>query len=168
LLLFLQKQNGDLEQEQASLDAQLSTIEARRKEIGNVKEQIQKTQEETQALAGVFNTIKPPSALMQDIRDRTPASVQISNIKQVPPTPGTPQPAASPNASPNPKAPPVHWELPDLWRCQLLQRCERLFAGAAKIQLPKSVRNEAAIFGTQGSGSDCTSAAAQCGAGRSQ
>jgi len=31
--------------------------------------------------------------------------VQISNIKQVPPTPGTPQPAASPNASPNPKAP---------------------------------------------------------------
>ena len=104
LLFFLQHRNGDLEQEQAGLDAQLSTIEAKRKEIGNVKAEIQKTKDETDALASVFNTVKPPSALMQDIRDRTPADVQILNVKQGPPekVAASPAPGAPP---PNPNAP---------------------------------------------------------------
>ena len=103
LLFFLQNRNADLEQQQASLDAQLTTIEAKRKEIGNVKEEIRKTQDETQALASVFNTVKPPSALMQDIRDRTPAKVQILNIKQLAVDKAAPTQPGAP--SPNPNAP---------------------------------------------------------------
>ncbi|HEY9909900.1 MAG TPA: PilN domain-containing protein, partial [Thermosynechococcaceae cyanobacterium] len=106
LLLFLQKQNGDLEQEQASLDAQLSTIEARRKEIGNVRAETKRAQDETQALAGVFNTVKPLSSLMQEIRDRTPTGVQLTSIKQLPVVPAASQPANANNANSSSTLPP--------------------------------------------------------------
>jgi type IV pilus assembly protein PilN len=106
LLFYLQNRNSDLEQQQASLDAQLSTIEAKRKEIGNVKEEIKKTQDETQALASVFNAIKPPSALMQDIRDRTPGSVQILTVKQAPPDAAAAPPPGAPAPNPNAPKPP--------------------------------------------------------------
>lgn len=106
LLLFLQNRNGELEREQAGLDAQLATIEAKRKEIGNVKEEIKRTQEETQALASVFNTVKPPSALMQDIRDRTPRSVQIFNVKQGVTAAAAPASPGAPTPNPNAPTPP--------------------------------------------------------------
>jgi type IV pilus assembly protein PilN len=100
LLLFLQSQNARLEQEQADLDAKLGNIEAKRKEIANLQNQVKQTKEETNALASVFNQIKPWSAMMQDIRDRIPPGVQVVGVKQLPP-----DKAAAAQASPPPAAP---------------------------------------------------------------
>lgn len=84
LLLFLQSQNASLTEKQAALDAKLGNIEARRKEIETLQNQVKQTRDETNALASVFNQIKPWSAMMQDIRDRIPSGVQVVGVKQVP------------------------------------------------------------------------------------
>lgn len=110
-LLFLQNQNARLEQEDARLTGELSALEAKKKEVANINQQIQQTRDETKALASVFNQIKPWSAMMQDIRDRIPAGVQIVQVKQVPPQPGAaPSPSPSPSPQPGvtpPPAPPL-------------------------------------------------------------
>lgn len=100
LLIFLQSQNAQLEEEQARLDAQLGNLEAKRKEIASIQAETKQVKDDTNALAGIFNQIKPWSAMMQDLRDRIPPGVQVTSVKQLPPAPNsTPQPAASPGAN---------------------------------------------------------------------
>lgn len=100
LLLFLQNQNAQLEEQQARLDAQVRDLEAKRKEIASIQNETKQVKDETNALAGIFNQIKPWSAMMQDLRDRIPPGVQVTSVKQLPPAPNTaPQPAASPGAN---------------------------------------------------------------------
>jgi type IV pilus assembly protein PilN len=105
---LLQFQIAGLQQEQTRLDSQLSELnsrlqaaEATRKQTGDIKAN-------TAALAGVFNQIKPWSAMLQDIRDRTPDGVQIRSVTQADPTSGpggtTPSPSPRPAASPSPGA----------------------------------------------------------------
>lgn len=74
--------NGDLEQQQADLDVQLGNLEAEKKNLTKVQEEAKQATEEAQALATVFNQIKPWSAMTQDIRDRLPSSVQLASIEQ--------------------------------------------------------------------------------------
>lgn len=112
LLLFLQQRNADLEQQQAVLDSQLGNLAAQQKELAGINQQVQQTNEETNALAGVFNQIKPWSAMMQDIRDRIPPGVQILKIEQLAPDKAAAaataaQPSPSPSASPQPNAAPA-------------------------------------------------------------
>lgn len=80
--LFLQNQIAQKEQEKTSLDAELARLEIEEKKIAKIKEDTAKITEETTALASVFNQIKPWSAMLQDIRERIPPGVQISNIQQ--------------------------------------------------------------------------------------
>lgn len=106
---FLSYRNGELEQQSAALDSQLTNLEARKKELESINAQITQTKTEAGALATVFNQIKPWSALSQDVRDRNPTGVRILQIKQVQPAPGTvpsPAPAASPAPGATPAAPP--------------------------------------------------------------
>jgi type IV pilus assembly protein PilN len=103
---ILQAETSKLTAERDELDSQLGNLEQQKKELASVNEQIRQTTEETQALATVFNQIKPWSAMSQDIRDRLPPGVQVTAIKQVPPTttgaaPAQPAPAAG-NAQPAP------------------------------------------------------------------
>jgi type IV pilus assembly protein PilN len=95
---ILQAETSKLTSEQAELDSQLGNLEQQKKELASVNEQIKQTTDETQALASVFNQIKPWSAMAQDIRDRLPPGVQVTAIKQVPPpatgAPAQPAPAA--------------------------------------------------------------------------
>ncbi|KAM3097787.1 PilN domain-containing protein [Phormidesmis sp. 146-12] len=106
---ILQAESSKLTTEQAELDSQLGNLEQQKKELAAVNEQIKQTTDETQALATVFNQIKPWSAMAQDIRDRLPPGVQVTAIKQVaPPTTGAAaQPAPSPAAGGAQPAPPV-------------------------------------------------------------
>ncbi|MGA7938071.1 MAG: PilN domain-containing protein [Kovacikia sp.] len=99
LFWFLQSRNADLEQRQAALDNQLGELQSQKKQIDSVKAETKQVKDETTALASVFNTIKPWSAVMQDFRDRIPPGVQILRVKQIPPPPGQPQPAPSPNTT---------------------------------------------------------------------
>jgi type IV pilus assembly protein PilN len=85
LLGILTLRNGDLERQQADLDTQLGNLESEKKNLDSIRSQAQKAIEETQALATVFNQIKPWSAMAQDIRDRLPSTVQLVGIKQVDP-----------------------------------------------------------------------------------
>lgn len=64
-------------------DNSLKQIEAKKKKIAAIKEETKGINDQTEALATVFNQIKPWSALLQELRDRTPASVQIEELRQV-------------------------------------------------------------------------------------
>lgn len=105
LWFFLQQQNAKLENEIASIDSELATQAAEKKKISEINEQIKRVEEETKALATVFNQIKPWSALLEDIRQRVPAGVQIQTITQTEAELDTAsQPSPSPQASPSPGA----------------------------------------------------------------
>ena len=95
-LFFLQSQNTQLEQKIAQIDADLNRLGIQEQEIKKTQEQTNQIQAETQALATVFNQIRPWSAMLQDIRDRIPRTVQIETLKQTAaaaaPPPGQPAP----------------------------------------------------------------------------
>jgi type IV pilus assembly protein PilN len=107
--LFLQNQNGQLEQKIAQIDADLNRLGIQEQEIKKIQEQTNQIQAETQALATVFNQIRPWSAILQDLSDRIPRTVQIENIKQTTaatppqgqPAPNQPAPQQS-QPTPNP------------------------------------------------------------------
>lgn len=108
LWLFLQQQNQGLEQQEAQLQSELQRQNAEKQKISQLQDQINKVNSETTALAGVFNRIKPWSAILQDIRERTPPNLQIRTIeqKQVAPTANaSPPPAAAPKGKAQGKPP---------------------------------------------------------------
>lgn len=94
---FLQNQNTQLEQKIAAIDADLSRLGIQEQEIKQIQAQTTQIQTETKALATVFNQIRPWSAMLQDLRDRIPKTVQIETIKQIAATPQAGQPAPSPS-----------------------------------------------------------------------
>lgn len=85
VLSYLQGQNANIEEQIASLEQQNQELESK---IGNIKKIRQQTnviKTETQALVGVFDQIRPWSAMLQVLRERIPAKVRIENIKQIRP-----------------------------------------------------------------------------------
>lgn len=110
---FLQNKNNELRQEQAQLEAELGKIKAEQAQLATITSQTQQIQGETAALAGVFNAIKPWSALFSDISNRTPPRVRIVGIKELERTAAeavikadspSPSPGAAPSPSPAPGA----------------------------------------------------------------
>lgn len=105
--LYLQNQNARLEQEIATLDAELSRLGIQEQEFKKIQEETNQVKAQNQALATVFNHIRPWSALLQDIRERIPTAVQIENVKQIAAAANQPQPTAPPKQgqpAPNPVA----------------------------------------------------------------
>ncbi|GAB4381946.1 MAG: PilN domain-containing protein [Elainellaceae cyanobacterium] len=99
--LLLQSQNRQLAQQQAELDSQLTALNAQLDVINTINTQVSEIEAENQALATVFDRIKPWSAVLQDIRGRVPNGVQISQIQQVEGE-AQAQAAATPSPSPSP------------------------------------------------------------------
>jgi type IV pilus assembly protein PilN len=115
LWFVLQQQIAQKQEEETALDTQLAAQGAQKQKITQFQNQINGVNEETQALATVFNQIKPWSAMLQDIRERTPPGIQIDNIEQ---TQSTATQSAAPAASsdPNtqaasPPSPPITLEI---------------------------------------------------------
>jgi type IV pilus assembly protein PilN len=107
LWFVLQQQIAGLEQQSSELDAELARQGAEKQKIAQLQAQVDKVKTETDALASVFNQIKPWSAMLQDIRERIPPGVQIRTIQQtqVVPTQTTASPTPSPAAgTPNAQA----------------------------------------------------------------
>ncbi|UIE37950.1 PilN domain-containing protein [Leptodesmis sichuanensis] len=109
--LFLQSQNAALRDRQAQLDARLGTLKAEQAKLTQITNQTKQIKEETAALAGVFNTIKPWSATFNDISSRTPPKVRIVQIRELPPNEvpvdrSSPSPSPSPGAAAAPAPPP--------------------------------------------------------------
>jgi type IV pilus assembly protein PilN len=96
--LFLQSQNAQLENKVAAIDAELNRLGLQEENLKKIQEQTGQIQAETRALATVFNQIRPWSAILQDIRDRIPKSVQIQSVKQIAAS-TAPQPATQANSN---------------------------------------------------------------------
>ncbi|MEH2461440.1 PilN domain-containing protein [Nostoc sp.] len=77
-IVELQAKATELDQESKKLDTDIGNIT-------KIKTETIAMKAETQALVSVFDQIRPWSAMLQDLRDRTPAAVQIETIKQLPP-----------------------------------------------------------------------------------
>lgn len=80
--LFWEIRTAQLNQNIAVIDEELNQLEAQQQRIQQIEGQIEQVNAGTSALASVFNQIKPWSAILQEIRDRTPNGVQISSIQQ--------------------------------------------------------------------------------------
>ncbi|MCC5669649.1 PilN domain-containing protein [Nostoc sp. CHAB 5784] len=77
-IVELDGQIAQLDQESKRLDTEIGNI-------NKIKAETKAIKGETQALVTVFDQIRPWSAMLQDLRDRIPAAVQIKTIKQIPP-----------------------------------------------------------------------------------
>ncbi|MEG4073776.1 PilN domain-containing protein [Microcoleus sp. Pol14C2] len=104
-------ENNKLAQQQATIDQELVTLNTQASTIKAINAETDQVTAEYKALAGVFDQIKPWSAMLQDLSARTPAGVQIGKIEQIDPSPSPvaaapPPPAATPAASPSPGASP--------------------------------------------------------------
>lgn len=82
-IYHLDSENAKLEKQLGQADRSIKQIEAKKNKIAAIKKETEEIDKQTEALATVFNQIKPWSALLQEIRDRTPARVQIQELKQV-------------------------------------------------------------------------------------
>ncbi|NEP26558.1 PilN domain-containing protein [Moorena sp. SIO3I6] len=80
--VVLQHQNARLKEEIADVDKKLAALGAQKQRISKLNKELKLVNDETNALASVFNQIKPWSAMLQDIRERTPPGVQIKDIEQ--------------------------------------------------------------------------------------
>ncbi|MEB3179546.1 MAG: PilN domain-containing protein [Nostocaceae cyanobacterium] len=98
---FLAAQNDQLAQDIAQLDAENKRLDREIGNINQIKAQTQQIRGETQALASVFNHIRPWSAMLRDMSERIPQNVQIETITQIAPPA---QAATQPTPTPTPAA----------------------------------------------------------------
>ncbi|MEO0375732.1 MAG: PilN domain-containing protein [Cyanobacteria bacterium P01_A01_bin.17] len=105
ILSFLNQQQAAKEE---SLDAQLAQLSPQVKEVEALQAQKKVVEDETAALATIFNQIKPWSAMLQDLSDRVPPTLQITKIEQTggAAAPAGNQPNNAANADPNAAPPP--------------------------------------------------------------
>lgn len=108
--VLLTNQNVELEKQRADLDNRLTALQAQLGEVQNVNQQVSQIEAQNQALATVFDQIKPWSAILQDVRDRVPNGVQLDSIEQLAPAAApaaAATPSPSPTGSPSPAAAPA-------------------------------------------------------------
>ncbi|MGD1904376.1 MAG: PilN domain-containing protein [Leptolyngbyaceae cyanobacterium] len=80
--LLLQQQIRTLEAEERDLDSKIAEIQGQIQEINNIRAQIDLVRAENQAFANVFNQIRPWSAMLQELRQRTPNGIQLGTVRQ--------------------------------------------------------------------------------------
>jgi len=81
-LLFVGWQKDQAQANIQTLEAELAKLNAQNKKIQEIQGQVKTIDDDIAGLVGVFNQIKPWSAILQDLTDQTPATVQISGIQQ--------------------------------------------------------------------------------------
>ncbi|MBD1917067.1 MULTISPECIES: PilN domain-containing protein [Cyanophyceae] len=94
-----QGQVRQLRTRSAALDAETAQLQSQLQEISGLQGQIDLVRSEINAFVTVFNEILPWSALLQDIRTRTPARVQIVSLDQTTVTPEQTDPNVAPESS---------------------------------------------------------------------
>jgi type IV pilus assembly protein PilN len=88
--LILQNQTKGLVAEQSQLDTQLAELQQKLAQVDTVRQQTQAVDGEIQALAGVFERIRPWSAIVRDVQGRTPTRTQIERFVQTAPAAADP------------------------------------------------------------------------------
>lgn len=87
ILLYQQGQTGKLEKELAEIQAKNAATNAQLQEAIKKEKEADELTQDAKGLAAVFDRLKPWSAMLQDVRDRLPAGVQLTCIAQIPPSP---------------------------------------------------------------------------------
>ncbi len=77
-----------LEARQSDLDSELAVYLKKEEELQALNDETAQITGQTESLAGVFNFVTPWSAVLQDLRDRTPPGVRINGIVQSEPKKG--------------------------------------------------------------------------------
>ena len=85
--------NQRLASQEQKLDDQLEALAPQLAEVDNLKAEEKRLKTETQALATIFNQIKPWSATLKDLGERVPPQLQLTKIEQT-----TDQPDAKSNS----------------------------------------------------------------------
>jgi len=80
--MILRNQQAALTAQSAELDAQLTELQQKLAQVNTVREQTQSINTEIQALSGVFERIRPWSAIVRDMQGRIPARTQLTKIAQ--------------------------------------------------------------------------------------
>lgn len=86
--MVLEKQKQGLAAQSAALDSQLAELQQKVAQIDTVKQQTASINSEIQALAGVFERIRPWSAIVRDVQGRIPTRTQILRLVQTAPVEG--------------------------------------------------------------------------------
>jgi len=81
-LLFVGWQKDQAQTNIQTLEAELAKLNAQNQKIQEIQGKTKTIDDDIAGLVGVFNQIKPWSAIFQDLTDQTPATVQISGIQQ--------------------------------------------------------------------------------------
>ena len=66
----------------AEVEAQIAKRQGENQSLEQMQTQVQAAQAETQALVRVFDKIRPWSAILQEVRERTPPGVQVDSLSQ--------------------------------------------------------------------------------------
>ena len=81
-LFFLKSQTATIEEKIEKIAIEAKSLQTKREKINSLEQKVKKVKQESLALISVFDRIKPWSAILQDISDRTPIRVQINSIEQ--------------------------------------------------------------------------------------
>ncbi len=84
--LIFNSQQKNLVAENSALDAQLIELQQKLAKVDTVRQQTQAINAEVQALAGVFELIRPWSAMVRDVQSRIPNRAQIQRLVQTEPS----------------------------------------------------------------------------------
>lgn len=84
--MVLENQKDRLVARSSALDAQLSELLQKIDQVDTIKQQMVAVNAEIQALASVFERIRPWSAIVRDMQGRIPARAQIQTLIQTDPT----------------------------------------------------------------------------------
>lgn len=79
---FLQFSSQGLQEEFATLSSKEQALDAKLKELASAEQSVKAIDDRTNALVQLFVSSIPKSAILQDLRERAPGSVQIANIDQ--------------------------------------------------------------------------------------
>ncbi len=70
------------EAEIQKIDAEIAKIQGENRSLEEIQQQLDKAKIETQALVSVFDKIRPWSAIVKEVGDRTPPGVQVESLTQ--------------------------------------------------------------------------------------
>lgn len=107
LWFLAQAENTSLAEELAKLEQDAGKLASQDQQVKAIQAEAAQIKAQTDGVASIFNTsIKPIVAILQDIRDRVPAGVQIRQIDQTVTADPEAMKAATAAAAPAPAAPP--------------------------------------------------------------
>lgn len=78
----VEAQQAGAEKSIQDIEAEIASLNNQNQKVDELKSQVQAIEQENQALVGVFEKIRPWSAILQEVSDRTPPGVQIDSLTQ--------------------------------------------------------------------------------------